>query len=197
MRFFISDNHFWHANVIKYCDRPFSSVEEMNEKMVQYWNEIVTQDDQVYYLGDFSMAFRSVELFTNRLLGTKYLIAGNHDMCHSVHKKSRNPENKAKWIQKYIDNGFSSVKEEDFIEIDGIKFRMHHMPYQNLEDKDARYQNKRVTDDGIPLLHGHTHSKEKITLTKNGTIQIHVGVDAHNFWPISEQQVIELYRSIV
>lgn len=62
MIYFTSDHHFWHENIISYCKRPFASVEEMNEKMVQYWNDVVKDKDEVYYLGDFSMAWRPVEL---------------------------------------------------------------------------------------------------------------------------------------
>ena len=45
--FFTSDSHFHHANIIKYCNRPFSSVEEMNQVMIERWNEVVKPDDVV------------------------------------------------------------------------------------------------------------------------------------------------------
>ena len=63
MIFFTSDHHFYHSNIIKYCQRPFHSVEEMNEEMIRRWNSVVGVDDTVYYLGDFSLAKRPVELF--------------------------------------------------------------------------------------------------------------------------------------
>jgi calcineurin-like phosphoesterase family protein len=53
MKFFSSDPHFWHNNVIKYCMRPYTTVEEMNEDMVNKWNEVVAPEDEVYNLGDF------------------------------------------------------------------------------------------------------------------------------------------------
>ena len=53
MLYFSSDHHFFHANVIRYCNRPFGSVQEMNEALILNWNKTVTNDDIVYHLGDF------------------------------------------------------------------------------------------------------------------------------------------------
>ena len=50
---YISDLHFGHANIIKIDKRPFSDVEEMNQKMIENWNNKVKSDDWVYILGDF------------------------------------------------------------------------------------------------------------------------------------------------
>lgn len=52
--FFTSDTHFFHANIIKYANRPFGSVEEMNEELIRCWNETVPEDGVVYHLGNFS-----------------------------------------------------------------------------------------------------------------------------------------------
>ena len=51
--FFTSDTHFGHANIIKYCNRPFSSLEEMNSTIIRNWNEMVKPEDTVFFLGDF------------------------------------------------------------------------------------------------------------------------------------------------
>lgn len=78
--FFVSDTHFGHANIIKYSQRPFLDVEDMNEKMVEAWNNTVQQGDIVYHLGD--VAFMNYYKFTNlwrRLNGQKHIILGNHD----------------------------------------------------------------------------------------------------------------------
>ena len=50
--FVIADTHFWHKNIIDYCDRPFNSVEEMNSTLIKNWNKTVTNDDIVIHLGD-------------------------------------------------------------------------------------------------------------------------------------------------
>jgi len=73
-----SDHHFNHTNIIKYCSRPFNSVEEMNEYMIKKWNEKVIPGDIVIHLGDFAFKHSS-EHFKKRLNGTIILVMGNHD----------------------------------------------------------------------------------------------------------------------
>lgn len=53
--FFTSDTHFNHAKVIKYCARPFASVEEMNRELLSRWNAVVGPEDTIFHLGDFAM----------------------------------------------------------------------------------------------------------------------------------------------
>ena len=75
-----SDTHFNHANIIKYCNRPFSSVEEMNEPIIANWNKVVSQGDTVYHLGDFALGNKSlIPDFLERLNGHISFIMGNHD----------------------------------------------------------------------------------------------------------------------
>jgi calcineurin-like phosphoesterase family protein len=77
---FTSDTHFGHAAILGYCRRPFSSVEEMDQGLIQLWNAVVSRRDEVWHLGDFgygpSDRMRSV---FQRLNGKKRLIIGNHD----------------------------------------------------------------------------------------------------------------------
>lgn len=79
--FLISDTHFFHDNIIKYCDRPFRSSEEMNEHMIDRWNSVVKPGDKVYHLGDVWMGGTpgSRGALWSRLKGKKRLIVGNHD----------------------------------------------------------------------------------------------------------------------
>jgi calcineurin-like phosphoesterase family protein len=79
--FFTSDTHFNHANIIKYCARPFSSVEEMNREMIDRWNSVVGPEDTVYHLGDFAMGKPSDwPAFFLQLNGAgKILVLGSHD----------------------------------------------------------------------------------------------------------------------
>ncbi|MBQ1736287.1 MAG: metallophosphoesterase [Lachnospiraceae bacterium] len=81
MRYYISDLHFYHANMNTQMDqRGFASFEEMNEYMIEQWNQKVRKNDEVVILGDFSIAKgeKTNELL-QRLKGKKYLIVGNHD----------------------------------------------------------------------------------------------------------------------
>lgn len=193
MIFFSSDHHFWHNNVIRYCNRPFSSVEEMNESLIARWNSTVKPEDTVYYLGDFSLAFRAVELYSPILNGKKILISGNHDFNHSYHKKSRTPENQLKWHQQYQKYGWIVFPEINVMNIDGLgEVRLCHLPYaDNSEDKD-KYAKWRPIDDGKILLCGHVHEKWLTKRSPAGTLMINVGVDVNNMAPISTERVNEI-----
>ena len=77
--FVIADPHFSHDNIIRYCDRPYTSVEEMNDDLVKRWNNTVSKRDTVFVLGDFALDRAAVAHFTPLLNGRKILIKGNHD----------------------------------------------------------------------------------------------------------------------
>ena len=78
--FFYADPHFGHKNVIRYCNRPFTSVSEMNTQLIKNFNKVVGHDDVVYILGDFSFlnTISTTEILKS-LNGYKFLIKGNHD----------------------------------------------------------------------------------------------------------------------
>lgn len=84
MKWFTADTHFGHANIIKYCRRPFADVEEMDRCLIQYWNEVVHPNDEVHHLGDF--AFGDHNKYLPYLNGTKHLVLGNHDHDKLLHK---------------------------------------------------------------------------------------------------------------
>lgn len=78
--FYISDTHFGHSGIIRYDNRPFMTVEEMDETIIQRWNDVVSDADMVYVLGDFSWYKEEETLkILYRLSGHKVLIKGNHD----------------------------------------------------------------------------------------------------------------------
>lgn len=78
--FFISDPHFGHANIIRYCDRPFKDVQEMNETLIKNWNDTVNPDDIIFILGDIAFGGAATfEEIVPKLNGRKYLVLGNHD----------------------------------------------------------------------------------------------------------------------
>lgn len=233
-KFLTSDNHFYHTNVIRYCNRPFTSnlanfigdasklgfedqekksaaiqkdVEEMNETMVRNWNAIVGPEDTVYHLGDFAFAARAVEIFTPKLNGKKILIAGNHDFVHPSHKKSKNPENHAKWVEAYKRWGWSEVKLADTLEVPGVAtFNLAHIPYASgytEDDEEGRQYKVRkwaAKEDGRPLLNGHVHSAWSTRWTPQGNLMINVGVDSpgtpwnKDFRPASLEEIIEVFN---
>ena len=78
--YFIADCHFGHKNIIKYCNRPYYSTEEMDEDIINKWNKKVCKNDKIYIIGDlFYYSLNNVESVLNRLHGKKTLIRGNHD----------------------------------------------------------------------------------------------------------------------
>lgn len=77
----VSDLHLNHWNIIEYCDRPFESVEEMNETLVENWNAVVDADDEVLYGGDLTISYDTADLldWLDRLNGEVVFLLGNHD----------------------------------------------------------------------------------------------------------------------
>ena len=106
MNFYISDLHFGHKNIIKYDNRPFFTVTEMDEEMIHNWNDVVRPVDNVYVLGDFcwNNATRWREII-DRLNGTIHLVYGNHDR---VAKKNHLFEDESDYME-IVDNGCNVV----------------------------------------------------------------------------------------
>jgi calcineurin-like phosphoesterase family protein len=75
--FFTSDTHFNHTKILSICRPMFSSIEEMNEKIISNWNEVIGRGDTVYHLGDFG--WKDSEPIIRKLHGQKILILGSHD----------------------------------------------------------------------------------------------------------------------
>lgn len=83
---FTADTHFGHANVIKYCNRPFASADQMDAHMIAAWNAVVARNDIVYHLGDFAISRdpRTVRRIFQQLNGSKFLVLGNHDSAATL-----------------------------------------------------------------------------------------------------------------
>jgi calcineurin-like phosphoesterase family protein len=183
-RFWTSDLHFGHKNVITYCDRPWADKEAMNEGLVKLWNEQVRPQDEVFIGGDFSLSPKAVIEYAHCLNGKKHLVLGNHDAPFNFHKNPKALRMKEKYLKD-----FASVEMSRVIELkDGRKVLMAHMPYANAEQKkiDSRYWDERPKDKGMTLLHGHLHCK----YVKSGRM-LDIGID-HNFKLYSEDDVIAL-----
>jgi len=78
---FISDPHFDHTNIIKYCDRPFQTTEEMNEVILQNWNGTIEPNDLVFFVGDmsFGRGSKRPKWWLAQLNGRKIYLKGSHD----------------------------------------------------------------------------------------------------------------------
>lgn len=148
--FFCSDLHFGHRGMLKYREG-FSSLEEMEEVMIKNWNNTVSEDSDVFFLGDFAMT-SSIERITNyrnRLNGRIHLLTGNHD--------SQN-----RFDREVIENLFESVDDMLTIHVgtskdDKQRVVLCHYPIEDWNGKQA---------DSIHL-HGHCHNPFEVTIIKN------------------------------
>ena len=94
-KFYISDLHLGHENVIRHDGRPFSDTAEMHIALVKNWNNAVGHDDEVYILGDFAWKNAEGLEALGELKGRKFLILGNHD------KPTEEMQNYFEWIKDY------------------------------------------------------------------------------------------------
>lgn len=187
--FFTSDTHFGHKNIIKYCDRPFKDTDHMDEAIIERWNETVPEDGLVFLLGDIALGEIAKSLpKVGRLNGFKVAVIGNHDRLFSTYKEAH----RKKFEPEYAKVFDAVVGEEGTTRsINGVEFRLSHFPYTGDHTPEDRHSDVRPVDDGMPLIHGHTHTTDKVTYSEKGTMQIHVGQDAWDFRPVSARQILE------
>ena len=181
---FTSDLHLGHANIIRYCDRPFGDVDEMDMALVERWNETVAPDDTVWVLGDVALGriIESLALVVE-LNGTKLLLAGNHDRCWSGH--ARRAEG---WTERYLDAGFVAVEQGSLrLTVGTDDVLACHFPYRGDSHDHDRYVDERPLDSGEWLLHGHVHERWR----QRGRM-INVGSDAWDYRPVAAQTLAEM-----
>jgi calcineurin-like phosphoesterase family protein len=161
---FTADQHYGHANIIQYCDRPFEGVREMDEEMIRRHNAVVNEGDCVVHLGDFYLgASEWVATLISRLKGRHIFLRGSHD----------------RWMRRRFRSGHG---------IEGYK-----MPFDSWERKiDGQWvvgchysmRSWPRSYHGSWLLHGHSHGR--LPAAKN---QLDVGVDAWSFTPVSWEEI--------
>lgn len=180
MIYYTSDLHFGHENILQNRTM-FSTIEEMNETLIEKWNKKVHRNDHVYILGDFS--YRSeipVESYLERLKGKKHLIMGNHD--GDWLRGSRYDE-----LSQY----FESIDNLITIKRDKMKITMCHYPM--LEWSGSRYASQGTSY----LIHGHIHeTKNEIYeyIKANQPTALNCGVDINNFEPVTFEELLENNR---
>ena len=159
----------------------------MNETLIHNWNNVVGEDDTVYHLGDVALgAWVDWDKSLSRLNGHKILVVGNHDRLFQVKEAQRE-----RWIAEYGKWFVAIAPAQRGIRLaDGTVVNLSHFPYDGDSHGDDRFASERLSDDGTILVHGHTHSNSVLSQSRLGTPQVHVGADAHDFTPVSEDQVI-------
>lgn len=165
--FLSSDHHFYHGNIIKYCDRPFLNIDHMNLEMIERWNATITNNDIVLYLGDLSAGLGQNKIYFQDLIrslnGKKILIRGNHD--HQTND----------W---YIEAGFKNV-------FDALKLGNILLIHYTLETALEKGMNLTHLEPFDFVVHGHTHR-----LGPNLENHFNVAADRHNFTPIQYENVV-------
>lgn len=170
--FFVSDTHFNHTNIIKYCNRPFNNADEMDAALIKNWNAKVPKDGIVYHLGDFAWgSINYWEKIREQLNGEIILVYGNHD-------------------EKYLNNEhmyklFKEVTPQKKIWIDKIPIYMNHYPFLCFG---GSYKGLGATWQLFGHVHSNPRSEEGLDhkrLVNCFPTQYDVGVDNNNFTPIS------------
>ena len=168
---FTSDTHFYHNKEFLWGGRGFNSPDEMVEKFIQNWNSIVKPNDEVYHLGDVMLndTERGIEAL-KKLNGKIHIIRGNHDTDQRTAAYLECPN--------VID-----VQWATMIKYKRRMFYLTHFYAVAKTPMDG--ENKQ----GIIVLHGHTH--QTTNFTNDNYFVYHVGVDSHNFFPVSIEEIIE------
>ena len=168
MIYFTADNHFGHENVIRFCDRPFSSAEEMNAAMISLWNERVHRNDTVYVLGDMFFRCDYAEDILKKLKGKKYLIAGNHD---------------SSWLRKFdASKYFEDITK--FLETSAgqHKLVLSHRPLVSWDHERRAY-----------MIHGHIHNDTSADFWPLLCVReraLNAGVDINGFRPVTFEELL-------
>ena len=175
MKFYTSDLHLGHNNVIEFENRPFKNLDEMDKSIIQNWNNKVNKGDSVYILGDLSFyKGEKTNEILRRLNGNKYLITGNHD---SVFLKDKSFDTSLfVWVKDY-----EEVKDND------RRVILFHYPIAVWNS----------SHHGSYHLYGHIHSNNGTMhpLTFDlGNKAFNVGVDVNDFKPKTLDELIEMKR---
>lgn len=172
--FFTSDPHYGHENILKYCHRPFSSIEEHDEELIRLWNETVPEDGIVFILGDIGFCSETyLKTILNRLNGKIYWIIGNHDWRR---------------ITPGIMNRFECITQQMVITVDNKLVYLNHFPFLCYPDSDRH---------PVYQFFGHVHSgplsgsSDISRLVHLNKRQYDVGVDNNEYKPISFQDIMK------
>ena len=201
MIYLTSDLHLGHVRALEIMPhRPWTTVDEMSQGLIDNYNSVVTVNDTVIILGDIIMGkkFENVPKYLPQLNGTKILVPGNHDFLPTELK----PTKLAELEELYLHNGITQIAygcvSLDLYTSNRLDYevKLCHFPTSDTADDrtneyEQRYVHLRpVIEPHQWLLHGHTHSREHMS----GVNSIHIGVDAQawDFKPVSLEVIYHL-----
>ena len=174
--YIISDTHFSHKNIIKYCDRPFQNIYDMDNAIINNWNSVVNDGDLVYHLGDFcfiphdrQVSFKEalVENANNLLIklnGNIILKFGNHD------------RDLRKLINQDKVKFYNCTNDEIILE---DKYILTHYPLEKVPD-------------GMINIHGHIHNNPEVCAMYSKPNYCNVSIEVLNYYPISFDKIKEI-----
>jgi calcineurin-like phosphoesterase family protein len=164
---FTADTHLGHNNIIRYCKRPFSSHEEMEEVMLERFNKVLRKGDLLYHLGDVAWSEYELGGFFGRLnTRSVHLILGNHD-----NRKEEEYKRHFQW-----------VGQGKKVNVERVPVLLYHYPIRSWQSKGR----------GGYHLYGHCHGTVEPGLDRS----MDVGVDTHNYSPWSWDEVHERLKDI-
>lgn len=173
MNYYISDMHLGHRNVLRFDDRPFENVEEMDGALITNWNAKVTKDDDVWILGDFSYCSdREASFYLKQLKGRKHLIIGNHDKILLESQSALDYLESVERLQHIKDRNYNVI--------------MCHFPL--------------ATWNGISRgsyhIYGHIHNdrNEVFEFMKKRKQALNAGCMINNYEPVTLEELIENNR---
>ena len=174
MIYFTADLHFYHDKVIKFADRPFQNIEQMNKTLIKNWNSKIKSNDEIYILGDFTMKGHALaQEILYQLKGKKHLIKGNHDgFINSPH------------FENYLFESISDYKEINYMNTQFILFHYPILEWNSFFRESIH-------------LHGHQHNHRDYNLQnlQNGIRRYDVGVDANDMSPVGADEIIAFFNS--
>lgn len=173
--YFTSDLHLGHDKEFLYQPRGFSSIEEHDHAIVDNWNSIVAEEDEVYLLGDVMLndKERGIE-FLKQLKGKIHIIRGNHDTNSKVELYKECPN-----VVEICEAKTIKIKKQYF-------FLCHYPCYTtNFDDTDIYTH--------LINLYGHTHQKDNFF--NDNPYMYHVGLDSHNNFPVSIEEILQDIRN--
>lgn len=157
MDFFTADTHLGHANIIKYCDRPFQTVEQMDDTIINNINEVVKANDRLYHVGDFSYrgGAKAIPAYRRRInCKNVFIVPGNHDR------------------ESQLKGHFIVLPQCYMYENDGFRIVLCHYAMRVWEH----------SHHGAGMLYGHSHGGLPIV---PGAPTFDCGVDSWNMSPIN------------
>lgn len=170
--FVIGDTHFGHFNIIKHCNRPFSSLEEMDQVLIDNWNKVVKSSDTVIFLGDFAykVNFSKFVYYTKSVNGIIHFVVGNHDKWSFVERSKR----------------FESINEilDLVVRVKGkdIPFLCSHYPFLSWK----------AENHGSIHLHGHSHDQRP-----SSSNRFNMSVEQHNYVPINIYDILKIAKPML